>query len=83
MAASSQWLSWALLSAVFAALTAIFAEAGLQNISSDFATLVCTAMILLVLVALFAPVLHERPNSRERLGVGLVGAGIALMAFKR
>ncbi|KAF1716476.1 transporter [Pseudoxanthomonas yeongjuensis] len=144
MAASSQWLFWALLSAVFAALTAIFAKAGLQDINSDFATLVRTAMILLVLaafvlgsgkwrppasvsastwgwllasalatgaswvcyfralqagdaskvaavdkgslvlVALFAlAFLHERLDSREWLGVGLVSAGIVLMAFKR
>ena len=51
MATHSQWLFWAMLSAVFAALTAIFAKAGLQNINSDFATLVRTAMILLVLAA--------------------------------
>jgi uncharacterized membrane protein len=38
----------------------------------------------LVLVALFTLVfLHERLNSREWLGVGPVGAGIVLMAFKR
>lgn len=144
MATSSQWFYWALLSAVFAALTAIFAKAGLQNINSDFATLVRTGMILLVLsafvlatgkwqppasvapstwgwllasalatgaswvcyfralqagdaskvaavdkgslvlVAVFALVfLHERLDSREWLGIGLVSAGIAIMAFKR
>ena len=144
MAATSQWFFWALLSAAFAALTAIFAKAGLQNIDSDFATLVRTVMILLVLsafvlatgkwqppasiaastwgwllasalatgaswvcyfralqvgdaskvsavdkgslvlVALFALLfLHERLDSREWLGIGLVSAGIALLAFKR
>jgi transporter family protein len=38
-----------LLSAVFAALTAIFAKVGLGGIDADFATLVRTIFILLVL----------------------------------
>lgn len=43
------WFYWALLSAVFAALTAIFAKIGLQGVNSDFATLIRTVIILLVL----------------------------------
>lgn len=43
------WLFWALLSAIFAALTAIFAKVGLQGIDSDFATLIRTFIILFVL----------------------------------
>jgi bacterial/archaeal transporter family protein len=43
------WFAWALLSACFAALTAIFAKVGLEGIDSDFATLVRTVVILLVL----------------------------------
>lgn len=46
---SSNWLVWALLSAVFAALTAIFAKLGLDGLDSDFATLMRTSVILLVL----------------------------------
>lgn len=42
------WVFWALLSAGFAALTAIFAKVGIENVNSDFATLVRTAVILLV-----------------------------------
>ena len=38
MATFPQWLPWALLSAVFAALTAIFAKLGLQGVDSDYAT---------------------------------------------
>jgi transporter family protein len=49
---SSLWIFWALLSAFFAALTAIFAKVGVQNIDSDFATLIRTAIVVLVL-ALF------------------------------
>ena len=49
------WQFWAVLSAVFAALTAIFAKVGVENVNSDFATFVRTVIILgilgLILVA--------------------------------
>lgn len=51
MASTSHWFFWALLSAVFAALTAIFAKIGLEGVDSDLATLVRTAVILVVLAA--------------------------------
>lgn len=138
------WLVWALLSAVFAALTAVFAKVGLGGIDSDFATLVRTIVILLVLavfvvaagkwrdprtlsakavgflllsglatgaswvcyfralkvgdaskvapvdklsvvfVAIFAAVfLHERPSLGGWLGIGMVGAGVAILSVSR
>ncbi len=43
------WAFWALLSAVFAALTAIFAKIGIQDIDSDLATLVRTAVVIVAL----------------------------------
>lgn len=43
------WLPWALGSAGFAALTAIFAKIGLEGIDSDFATLLRTVVIVVVL----------------------------------
>jgi transporter family protein len=46
------WQLWALLSAGFAALTAIFAKVGVQDINSDFATFVRTIVILLTLGAI-------------------------------
>ncbi len=51
MGGQAPWIYWALLSAVFAALTAIFAKIGIQGVDSDLATLVRTAVILLVLAA--------------------------------
>ena len=48
---TANWASWALLSAVFAALTAIFAKIGIQGVDSDLATLVRTAIIIVVLAA--------------------------------
>ena len=49
---ASSWQLWAVLSAVFAALTAIFAKVGVAEIDSDFATLIRTAVIFLVLLFL-------------------------------
>ncbi len=50
MTTTQNWFIWALLSAVFAALTAIFAKVGLEGVNSDFATLIRTFVILGVLV---------------------------------
>lgn len=48
---SANWFVWAIFSAVFAALTAIFAKVGLEGIDSDLATLVRTVVIFVVLSA--------------------------------
>jgi transporter family protein len=48
------WVAWALLSAAFAALTAIFAKVGLEGIDSDYATLLRTGVIIVVLAGLVA-----------------------------
>ena len=50
----STWIIWALMSAVFAALTAIFAKIGVANINSDLATFIRTVVILVVLAAILA-----------------------------
>ena len=42
------WRIYAILSAVFAALTSIFAKVGLQEINSDLATAIRTTIILLL-----------------------------------
>lgn len=49
MSTANHWFSWALASAVFAALTAIFAKAGVRGVDSDFATLIRLVVILFVL----------------------------------
>lgn len=51
MATSGSWFYWAILSAVFAALTAIFAKVGIQGVDSDLATLIRTVIIIVVLSA--------------------------------
>jgi len=45
----NNWFFWAILSAVFAAFTAIFAKIGIRDVNSDLATLIRTAIIILVL----------------------------------
>jgi transporter family protein len=51
MTSPSSWALWALLSAAFAALTAIFAKIGIQDVDSDLATLVRTSIVIVVLFA--------------------------------
>ncbi len=48
----ASWQLWALLSAVFAALTAIFAKIGVEEVNSDFATFFRTIIILAVLACI-------------------------------
>jgi bacterial/archaeal transporter family protein len=50
----STWQIWAMLSAAFAALTAIFAKVGVENVGSDFATFVRTIVILCAAGAILA-----------------------------
>ena len=49
MISAHSWFYWAVLSAVFAAMTAIFAKIGLEGVDSDYATLIRTFVIILVL----------------------------------
>jgi bacterial/archaeal transporter family protein len=54
MTSTLSWQFWAVLSAVFAALTAVFAKIGVENVNSDFATFIRTIVILLCLAAILA-----------------------------
>jgi bacterial/archaeal transporter family protein len=49
MTLADNWFAWAILSACFAALTAIFAKIGIEGVNSDFATLIRTCVIIVVL----------------------------------
>lgn len=46
---ANNWFIWAVLSAVFAALTAIFAKVGIEGVNSDLATLIRTFILIFVL----------------------------------
>lgn len=141
---TQSWMTWALLSAVFAAATAILAKLGVQGVDSDLATLIRTAIILvvlallvvatgkwqnptqiqprtwlflglsalatgaswvcyfralqlgdvskvapvdklsIVLVAVFAfTFLHERPSLKDWGAIGMIAAGVLMLALKR
>lgn len=45
----SSWQLWAVLSAIFAAVTAIFAKVGVENVNSDLATFIRTIVVVGVL----------------------------------
>ena len=49
---TASWQFWAVLSAAFAALTAIFAKTGVETVNSDYATFIRTIVILLVTAAI-------------------------------
>jgi transporter family protein len=51
-AAAQSWLLWALLAALFAALTAIFAKVGVSQVNSNFATFLRTIVVVVALGAL-------------------------------
>ncbi|MBL8895264.1 MAG: EamA family transporter [Rhizobiales bacterium] len=52
--AAASWQFWAVLSAVFAALTAIFAKVGVAGINADLATLIRTLIILALVAGIVA-----------------------------
>src|ERR1700748_3381919 len=59
----NSWQFWAVLSAVFAALTAIFAKVGVAGINSDLATLIRTVIVLITLaMILFATGQFSHPG---------------------
>ena len=57
----SEWQFWALLSAGFAAMTAIFGKIGVENIDSNFATLIRTVIILAVLALIVTAIGAYQP----------------------
>ena len=84
---ANEWLYWAIASAFFAALTAIFAKVGLNGIDSDFATFIRTLVIIAAL-ALFLTYTHKwQPlgslNGRNWLFLILSGlaTGLSWLAY--
>ncbi len=73
------WQAWALASAAFAALTAIFAKVGVENVNSDFATLIRTVVILFAVAVILKVTGHwQAPGSvSARSYAFLVFSGLA------
>lgn len=86
---STSWFYWALLSAVFAALTAIFAKLGIQGVDSDLATLIRTAIIIVVLSAFVAYTgkwsnpLELPPKTWLFLGLSGLATGVSWVCYFR
>ena len=57
----SAWPFWALLSAAFAALTAIFAKVGVEGVNSDLATFLRTLVVVAVLALILTAFGEWRP----------------------
>jgi bacterial/archaeal transporter family protein len=75
----SSWLIWALLSAVFAALTAIFGKVGVEKVGADLATFIRT-IVILCFVALIVTASGQWRDSAAisaRSAIFLVLSGLA------
>ena len=75
----SAWIVWGLLSAGFAALTAVFAKVGVEHVNPDAATLIRTLVILAVLTAMvsISGELRSVANASGRTYLFLVLSGLA------
>lgn len=83
------WIVWALLSAFFAALTAIFAKVGVSGVASDFATLIRTLFVLPLLAAIawgtgaITPVSAIAGRTWLFLGLSGLGTGLSWLCYFR
>lgn len=73
------WKYYALLSALFAALTAIFAKIGVKDINSDLATAIRTSVSLVITwgIVLFGTHMGEIKDISRHAWVFLILSGIA------
>ena len=86
---STSWQLWAFLSAIFAALTAIFAKVGVEGINSDLATLIRTAIVLVTLALILlvsGQLSHTGPISVKTwlfLFLSALGTGASWLCYFR
>lgn len=75
----NMWILFAILSAVFAAATAILAKIGIQDMNSNLATAIRTVVVLVMAwgIVFFTGVQHEIPNITAKSWVFLILSGIA------
>jgi len=85
----SSWQLWAVLSAAFAALTAIFAKVGVENVGSDFATFIrtivilCAAGAILVLTGQWQPLGSVSARSYVFLVLSGLATGFSWLCYFR
>lgn len=75
----SSWLLWAILSAVFAALTSILGKVGIANISSTLGTAIRTIVVLMMswIVVFVSKSQKEIKNINIKSLIFLIASGIA------
>ncbi len=73
------WVMWALASACFAAMTAVFAKVGVASVSPDVATLIRTVVILAVLGAIVTATgeIRQAAGASARTYAFLILSGLA------
>ncbi len=73
------WVMWALASACFAAMTAVFAKVGVESVSPDVATLIRTVVILAVLGAIVTATgeIRQAADASARTYAFLILSGLA------
>lgn len=83
------WQTWALLSAGFAALTAIFAKVGVEGVNPDFATFIRVLVILPVLALIlwvtgqYQGVAQIGPKTLTWLAASGLAAGASWVCYFR
>ena len=75
----TSWQFWAVMAAVFAALTAIFAKVGIENVHLDFATFLRTLVVIVVLGTILAFTKQFQPLSTISIksAIFLILSGLA------
>lgn len=73
------WKIYALLSALFAALTAIFAKVGVKDINSDLATAIRTTVILMLTwgIVIFGSHINEMKDVSRSTWLFLIISGLS------
>ena len=73
------WKAYALLSALFAALTAIFAKVGVKDVNSNLATAIRTSVILVLTwgIVLFGQHVSEIRDVSKNTWIFLILSGVA------
>ena len=76
---SESWLFWAILAAIFAALTAIFAKVGVSGVNSHFATFLRTIIVILAsgLLVWLTGAVQSLTTISAKTGIFLVLSGLA------
>lgn len=73
------WFTWSLLSAIFAAATAVLAKMGVSHVEPNLATAIRTTVVLLLAWAIvFGVGSHQQVASLDRRSIGfLIASGVA------